>query len=495
MTKRPNILMLCTDQQRWDTLGATGNPFVKTPDIDALYAGGAAVPHAYCQSPVCTPSRASFLTGRYPRTTRTRQNGQDMPADERLLPRILADAGYACGLAGKLHISACHPSVSPTYEPRISDGYHVFQWSHHPARAMSENPPGGGFKRLPNWPLNAYNLWLSARGERYETRPAEGSEHVSYGPEAENHQTTWCAEEAISFLSAHQGGTQPWMFSVNFFDPHHPFDPPESYLKHYLDRLDDIPLPPFEQGELDDKPSYQAIDHRGAYGGRAGLPFDRMSEGDHRLVRAAYFAMCDLISDQVGRIIRALEETGQREDTLVVFMSDHGELLGDHGIYLKGPFFYEPSVRVPLVLNWPGTIPAQEVAGLVELVDLAPTLLEAAGLPPEPGMQGRSLWPGIAAGRGRSDRETVFCEYVNAMSWHAQDRPTILSMVRSRDHKLVVDHGTGGGELYDLTADPGETRNLWSDAATADVKSDMLLVLADRLAFTADPLPERRADW
>ena len=285
------------------------------------------------------------------------------------------------------------------------------------------------------------------------------------------------------------------MFSINFFDPHHPFDPPESYLARYMDRLDEVPLPPFTPGELDDKPGYQAIDHRGAYGGKAGLPFDRMTDRDHRLVRAAYYAMCDLINDQVGRIVKALDESGQREDTLIVFMSDHGELLGDHGIYLKGPFFYEPSVRVPLVLNWPGTIPAQTVTGLVELVDLAPTLLEAAGLPREPGMQGRSLWQGIAAGEGHSDRETAFCEYANAMSWHAQERPTFLSMVRSESHKLVVDHGTGAGELYDLRNDPGEVHNLWDDPARVGLRAEMLLKLADRLAFTADPLPERRADW
>ncbi len=495
MTKRPNILMICTDQQRWDTLGATGNTFVNTPDIDALYAGGAAVPSAYCQSPVCTPSRASFLTGRYPRTTRTRQNGQDIPADERLLPRILADAGYACGLAGKLHISACHPDVSPVYERRIDDGYHVFHWSHHPAMAMSENPRGGGFARLPNWPLNAYNLWLSEKGARYETQAFEGCEHISIGPEAENHQTTFCAEKTIEFLNAHKGGDTPWMFSVNFFDPHHPFDPPKSYLDRYLERLDDIPLPPYVEGELDNKPTYQGIDHRGAYGGNAGLPFDKMSDRDHRLVRAAYYAMCDLVSDQVGRIVKALQDSGQREDTLVVFMSDHGELLGDHGIYLKGPFFYEPSIRVPLVLNWPGVIPPQSVDGLVELVDLMPTLLEAAGLPEEPGVQGKSLWNGIVAGKGRSQRENVFCEYVNAMSWHAQDRPTILSMVRNDRNKLIVDHGLNGGELYDLKEDPGETNNLWDDADHAQVKSEMLLAMCDRLAFTADPLPERKADW
>ena len=131
---RPNILWICTDQQRWDTLGCYGNPYVHTPHIDRLASEGVLFERCFSQSPVCTPSRASFLTGRYPRTTRCRQNGQDIPDDEVLVTRLLADAGYVCGLAGKLHLSACNPSVTPEMEPRIDDGYEVFHWSHdtHP---------------------------------------------------------------------------------------------------------------------------------------------------------------------------------------------------------------------------------------------------------------------------------------------------------------------------------------------------------------------------
>ncbi|MCB0072387.1 MAG: sulfatase-like hydrolase/transferase, partial [Caldilineaceae bacterium] len=129
---RPNILWICTDQQRWDTLGCYGNPHVHTPNLDRLAAQGTVFTHAYSQSPVCTPSRASFLTGRYPRTTRCRQNGQDIPADEVLVTKLLADAGYVGGLSGKLHLSACNPAASPLGERRIDDGYAVFHWSHTP---------------------------------------------------------------------------------------------------------------------------------------------------------------------------------------------------------------------------------------------------------------------------------------------------------------------------------------------------------------------------
>ncbi|MGV3652256.1 MAG: sulfatase, partial [Devosia sp.] len=416
-------------------------------------------------------------------------------ADEVLVSQILAENGYACGLAGKLHLSACHPRVAPAMERRIADGYHAFHWSHHPSRAVAEGRDAGGNLTEANWPLNEYNLWLAERGQRYAPEPFEGSAHVQIGPDEDNYQTTWCAQKAIDFISAHRGGHQPWMFSVNIFDPHHPFDPPGALLERYLERLDDIELPDYVPGELEQKPLWQGIDHRGAYGGKAGLPFDEMSPRDHRLLRAAYYAMCDLIDRQVGRMLEALEQTGQRENTIVVFMSDHGELLGDHGIYLKGPFFYEPAVRVPLVFHAPGRIPPQSVEGLVELVDVAPTLLEAVGIAPHPGMQGRSLWPGLSAGTARSDREDVYCEYYNAMPWHRDPQTPQTTMVRTQHHKIVLNHGQKLGELYDLVADPRETHNLWDEPAAIPLKLDMLQRACDRMAFTVDPLPERRAPW
>lgn len=477
--KRPNILWICTDQQRFDTLGCYANPFVRTPNIDRLAASGVLFERCYSQSPVCTPSRVSFLTGRYPRTTRCRQNGQSIPGDEVLVTKLLADADTAGGLSGKLHISACHPKVAPVAERRVDDGYAEFHWSHHPD---------------PDWPANEYFRWLSEQGVSYGRAAYGGSRYVQVSVPPRYHQTTWCAQKAIDHIEAAAGSGRPWLFSVNFYDPHHPFDPPLEYLQRYLDRLDDVPLPSYTEGELLDKPVFQQIDHRAAYNMPGNYPFPDMSAEDHRLVRAAYWAMIDLIDEQVGRMLKALEETGQLEDTLVVFMSDHGEMLGDHGIYLKGPYFYEPAVRVPMLVSWPGTIPAGRKSGaLVELVDLAPTLLETSGLPVHAGMQGRSLWP-LLAGQAAEHRQDVYCEYYNAMPWHKDPAPQ-ATMLRTGRYKLVAMHGLGTGELYDLQADPTETRNLWSDDGYAGVKLAMLERLCDRMAWTVDPLPLREADW
>lgn len=480
MAPRPNILWICTDQQRADSLGCYGNGFTRTPNLDGLAAGGVLFERAFTQSPVCTPSRASFLTGRYPRTTGCRQNGQAIDPREVLVTRVLADAGYVGGLAGKLHLAPCHPSVSPGTERRTGDGYDEFHWSHHPD---------------PDWPTNEYVHWLRERGIALERRPRDDCRYVDVGMPAEHHHTTWCARKAVDFVEANAGFGQPWLFSVNMFDPHHPFDPPPEYLARYLDRLDDIPLPNYAPGELDGKPEFQRTDHAGAYAGDAPFPYPAMGDRDHRMLRAAYWAMCDLIDDQVGRMLAALERTGQRENTIVVFQTDHGEMLGDHGIYLKGPYFYEPAVRVPLIVSWPGTLePGRRSRALVEYADLAPTLLDAAGLPRQPGMQGRSLWPLLT---GAADlhrhRDDVYCEYYNAMPWHGPAAQA--TMVRTGSHKLVAVHGQDTGELYDLRDDPPERHNRWYDPELAEVKTDLLRRLCDRMAWTVDPLPAREAKF
>jgi len=479
--KKPNILWICSDQQRWDTLGCYGNPFVSTPNLDRLAQGGTVFDHAYSQSPVCTPSRAGFLTGRYPRTTRCRQNGQDIPDDEVFVTKLLAEAGYVCGLSGKLHTSACHPSVCKIMERRIEDGYSEFHWSHH---------AGAGWGQA-----NEYWAWLAQRGARFESRPHADSKWVHTGMPEELHQTTWCAEKAVEFIRARARKDRPWLFSVNMFDPHHGFDPPKTRLDRYMDKIDDIPLPLHVEEELDGKPAYQSCDHHGAYGQRGGFPFSEMTPKDHRLLRAAYWAMCDLIDAQIGCLLDALRETNQIENTIVVFMSDHGEMLGDHGIYLKGPYFYEPAIRVPLIVSWPGRIKPQRATALVELTDLAQTLLDAVGLPHHDGMQGKSLWPLLT---GRSDphthRDDVYCEYYNAMPWHRE--PTAqLTMARTDRFKIVVDHAHNHGELYDLISDPAEHRNLWNDSSLRELKCQMLLRLCNRMAWTVDPLPRRRAAW
>ncbi len=481
MENRPNILWICSDQQRFDSLGCYDNPFVQTPNLDRLAQEGVLFEYAYSQSPVCTPSRASFLTGRYPRTTRCRQNGQAIPPDEVLVTKQLRDAGYVCGLAGKLHLAPCNPSVCKGTEARIDDGYDQFFWSHDPGDV---------------WFTHDYIQWLRDKGLRRDSRPFPESKYVQVIPSEEHSQTTWSIERAMAFIGGAERFKQPWLFSVNMFDPHHAFDPPVAALECYRDRLDEIPLPNYVEGELDNKPIWQQIDHNGAYGNRSGYPYSEMSDTDHRWVRAAYWAMIDVIDTQVGRLLDFLDETGQRENTIVIFTSDHGEMLGDHGIYLKGPYFYEPAVRVPLIISGPGMLNnGARSDALVELVDLTPTLLAASDTEPHPGIQGQSLLP-MLTGEQVLDthREDVYCEYYNAMGWH-REPAAHATMVRNRRYKIVAAHGTGSGEFYDLDADPRETNNLWNSPDHTAIRMEMQERLIDRMAWTVDPLPARQAPW
>lgn len=492
-TSQPNILWICTDEQRLDTLGCYGNPFVLTPHIDQLALSGVRFNHAYVQCPVCTPSRSSFLTGRYPRTTRNRQNGQAIDASEILIPKIFRDHGYYTGLVGKLHLSPCSPDVSPFGEPRTDDGYVEFHWSNSPN---------------PKWPNNEYSQWLMRKGKQFQTKPYNGSKYVHQGMSPEYHQTRWVADTAIRFIETTAHFNHPWFLSVNPTDPHFPLDPPIEYLERYLDILEDIPLPKYVSGELENKPNVQKADHIAATNQPGRFSYGDMTDFDQQMIRAAYWAMVDQIDVQIGRIIDMLHQTGQYDNTIIIFMSDHGDMLGDHGIHLKGPYFYDPLIRVPLIISGPGVIANKQRQALIELVDLAPTLLEASGMPFYPGMQGKSFLS-LLTEDNQTDhhREDIYAESYNA-SWRTWDRKPrekiekyeqkedlisqpFTTMLRTNHHKLVVYHGEEMGELYDLQTDPNETTNLWSDQEYKNLKMQLLLRMCDRMAWTSDPLPER----
>ncbi len=493
--KRPNILWICTDQQRFDTLGCYGNPFVKTPNLDKLAERGILFENAFSQCPVCAPSRGSFLTGRYPRTCGPRQNGQDISDREVLIPKIMKDNGYVCGLSGKLHLSACFPGVCKTAERRIDDGYDFFAWSHHPS----------GYRW--NWPLNQYTQWLTEQGQTYKTEPHPACADVRFGMDPAYHQTKWCTDRALTFMESARQSERPWFFSWNGFDPHHDFDPPREYLERYMDILDDLPLPNYVPGELDGKPIFQTKDHGGAYDSPGSYGYDAKTPRQHRLIKAAYYAMCDFIDVQVGRLLDYLEESGQAENTLVLFTSDHGEHLGDHGMYLKGPCFYENDVHVPLIVSMPGTVPAgKRCRSLTELVDIAPTLLTMCDIPVYEGMQGISFAPILRGETEEHCRRSVYSEYYNSNIKHRNPK-AFCTMVRTERYKLIKVHKAPDsedvgeetykvmGELYDLQNDPAETHNRYNDPAYATVKCEMLELLADRMAQTCDPLPARKACW
>lgn len=454
----PNILWICTDQQRYDTIGALNNAQLNTPNIDKLVATGVAFERAFCQSPICTPSRASFFTGMYPDSVQACGNGNERWAEAApLVTALLADAGYDCALSGKFHLAGARARIEPRPE---NDGYRLFHWSHDPTDIWETG--------------HEYADWLRAQG--YDLGELV---EKPQGIPPELHQTTWCSDRAIDFIESDHGG-KPWLMSVNIFDPHEPFDPPQSYL----DRFDAESLsgPIFRESDLETQAKLSDIDFQ--------TPCRRPEAFNAKGIQAAYYAMIEQIDDNVGRMLDALERSGQRENTIIIFMSDHGETLGDHGLLLKGCRFYEGLVRVPLIVSWPGHfLEGRRRQAMVELLDIAPTLLEAAGVTIPARMQGRSLMQ-LLKDPGADDhhRDFVRCIYFQALSpfWDRQFNGTYASMFRDDRYKLVVFHGHEIGELYDLEVDPDEFVNLWDEPNQVGTKMRLLQKSFDAMALATD---------
>ncbi|MCB0106678.1 MAG: sulfatase-like hydrolase/transferase, partial [Caldilineaceae bacterium] len=293
--------------------------------------------------------------------------------------------------------------------------------------------------------------------------------------------------------------------SVNIYDPHPPFNPPKAYRDQFDPAL--MPGPLFDKRDLAHQNKLAAIDFQSKAQDPSELDIkspivprsplnadwlDAQGGGarDAKTLQAAYYAMIKLIDDQLGRLLALLEETGQRENTMIIFMSDHGETLGDHGLIQKGCRFYEGLVRVPLIWSWPGHFPAGVRSdALVELTDIAPTLMELAGELVPDHIQGRSLLP-ILTGEQSPDqhRDFVRCEYYDALD-HADH--THATMYRDKQYKLVVYHGHGLGELYDLVADAGEFNDLWDHEAYQAIKLDLIQRSFDASMLAMDRGPQR----
>ncbi|MEX2580413.1 MAG: sulfatase-like hydrolase/transferase [Verrucomicrobiales bacterium] len=448
LDRRPNILWYCTDQQRFDTIGALGNPFVRTPTLDSLVAKGVAFTETYCQSPICTPSRSSFMTGLYPsRLHNTRNGNATFPEEPPLISRLVADQGYDCGLVGKFHLQ----SAGHRTEPRIRrDGFRYWKFSHAPRD---------------DWPAGEHDYadWVRERGGDLNAL-RDSPDHVP----AELHQTTWATERAMAFISEDRGD-QPWMLNVNVYDPHPPFTPPAEYARRF--RAEDMPGPHFEPSDIEAQKALADADFQ--------TESRSPDEFGGREIQANYYAMIALIDEQLNRLIRHLEATGEADNTIVVFTSDHGEALGDHGLLLKGCRFYEGLVKVPLVFsNAKQLLEGARCDQPIELLDLSATLLDIAGAGVPDHHQGVSLLPWLTGERSleRAIRPSVRCEYFDALApAFTQGNGTFATMHREGPHKLVVYHSLGTGELFDLESDPWEHENLWDNADSQALKHELIL--------------------
>jgi arylsulfatase len=471
---RPNVLLISTDQQRYDSLGCYGSRAANTPNLDRLAAEGALFERCYVNNPICTPSRASMLTGKTLPGHGVYQLNDRLPADEVLFTKRLQDAGYTTALFGKLHVSG---KICEAEGRHPNDGFDILEWCLEPSLQMECE-------------CQAYAQWLEANHPEWHARLLAERRNLK-GIPPECHMTHWAAERTIDFLAS-RDGSEPFFCMMSIFDPHNPYDDYPDGAERAIDS-DAIEKPVVRPNGFDDIPSDIRREHLNSVMGG----FSRFSEADIHTMRLGYHASVAFADREIGRVLDVLESSGMAEDTLVIFTSDHGDMLGDHGLLVKGAFFYDACTRVPLLMRWPSRIPAgTRAAGLVQLHDIAATVLSAAGLSAE-SISGampdsRDILP-VATGVADTARSAAVCCYRNSglssepsasLYW---DPPIHATMIRDDRWKLNMYHGEQAngiaGELYDMQSDPGELNNLWNDGTHHQTQSRLM---ADMIAWMAE---------
>jgi len=496
MNERPNIVLITSDQHRGDCYGFEGRK-VKTPHLDALARAGTRFSSCITPNLICQPARASILTGQLPRTHGVSDNGVDL--DPALgasgFAGTLARAGYDTALIGKAHFATSH-TFAPTGTPecRTSSKEYAADW----------HGPYMGFQHVElmveghnNWPPmkpphgQHYERWYHMDGhgdERtrlYETHlaPDVGALQTWHSalPVAW-HNSTWVGNRSVEYLREHTD--RPFCLWASFADPHHPFDAPEPWSR--LHDPEEVELPRHRSLDLDRRPWW----HRKSLEGTPDLPealrrhreslthLPFQSDTQMRALIANYYGMISLVDHNVGRILIALEELGLGRKTLVIFTTDHGEWLGDHGLILKGPMAYEGLLRVAFIVRGPNVPAGKLVADPISTIDIAATLGDYAGVAMPSAVHSRSLRALIET--DRASRDFAYSEWDLRASRFGVDLD--LRTVRTRDQKLTLERISGAGELYDLREDPDEMVNRFDDPAYANVRRALFDMIASRPA-------------
>lgn len=458
-SKRPNIVFIITDQQRFDTINAMGYPYMQTPVVDKLVAEGTCFPSTYVTSPSCGPSRASLFSGTYPHTNGVFRNDEPWVFS---WVSMLNESGYHCVNVGKMHTSPVKQAF----------GYHE--------RHVVENK----CRVHPDLPFY-YDDWDKA----FQARKVDKPSRVSYRSHPEHqerlgafiweapedlHSDIFVPEMACRWLNDFPGD-EPFFLQIGIPGPHPPYDP----FQRYVDKYDDYsklpkaikdpdpdslpePIKALRQNHLDN-------DHDGI------IHLENPTDEQIARQRAYYYANISMIDAQIGKVMDSLEERGVLDNTIIIFTSDHGDALNDHGLSQKWNM-YESSVRVPLVIWGPEAIipKGKRCEDLVSLFDLGPTILEFAGLEPPEWMEAQSLTPLLDPSHTTPTRDVVFSEHSNDLVIQGT---SFVSMIRRGHYKLVHFVDTDEGQLFDLNEDPTEINNLWGAPAHAAKQQSLLLEL------------------
>ncbi|WP_344749474.1 sulfatase family protein [Kribbella aluminosa] len=473
-------MLITTDQQHFQALGCR-TPALKTPNLDRLAVEGMLFDRAYCPNPLCSPSRSSLITGQYPSTHGCWTIGTKLDEERQTIGQLLGDNGYATSLIGKAHFQPLRSLADQTSleaPPTLRD---LDFWK-------GFSGPYYGFEHIElarnhadeAWAGQHYALWMEANGladwRQYFQGDGGGPprEHCWDLPE-EFHYTTFVAERTVAAIDRAALAGRPFFTWASFQDPHPPYLVPEPWASMY----DPADLEPgrLEPGELDLMPpwfaktqeadpdfsEWQETPHF-----NHGFSSHLVDESELRKNIAVYYGMISFVDHAVGRILARLDELGVNENTLVVFTTDHGHFLGQHGLTAKGAFHYEDLLRIPMIARYPGRIPAgSRSAALQSLVDLAPTFLSAAGLAVPGDMQGVDQLP-VWTGQQPAARDHVLVE-----NRHQPTAVHIRTYVDDR-YKLTVYRDKQWGELFDLVEDPQEHRNQFGNPSYEPIRAELM---------------------
>lgn len=474
--RQPNILFIMTDQQRFDCVAANGNRIIQTPHLDRLASQSANFTRAFVQAPVCVPARASFFTGRYAHAHRNRVNYTPIDRRTVLLPARLREAGYQTGLIGKLHLFYYLP---PSADNAKKTGFDIVElhdgsrstdrWSDY-ASWRNEHDP---LRRVYYRSLAKDDPQL-AKGLKPGTNPFRCAIDEQYT------DTSWTGLRTRAALKQLAQDDRPFFLYSSFWKPHSPFEVPVPFDSLYNDV--DFELPKAETLEDIHKLPLplQKLILRGK-----NPPYD-MDRKTLQWIYRSYYGSITHIDREVGSILQTLEETGCADDTIVVFASDHGDQLLEHGLMGKNVFF-EASIRVPLMLHFPGKIKPQQVDDLVETIDVFPTLMDLCGLSIPADCHGHSLVPLVASAKGQyAARDAIFSEniipeVITTKHLDFEFQPGVgIKGIRHPDAKMVRTdrwkynyYPEGFAELYDLTNDPLEQQNLANEPAHAATVAEL----------------------
>lgn len=437
---RPNLVLIMADQLAARVLPAYGHPLTRAPAIAKLARDGVVFDAAYCNSPICAPSRFSMLSGRFPSSIGAFDNASEFGASVPTLCHYLCAAGYRTILAGKMHFIG--PDQLHGYEERLTTDIYPadFAWTPNWLAGPTDRPSG-----------------ISMQGV-LQAGVCVRSLQMDYDDEVEFHATRRLYD------LAREAERPPFFLTISFSHPHPPFTIGAEHWNRYDHASIDMPrVAPIPVERRDVHSQWLHASHR--------ADLEPVTGEDVRNARHAYYGMVDYIDDKVARLLAVLDACGLREDTVVAFTSDHGEMLGERGMWYKQSFF-EGSARVPLIFNAPGRIAPRRIASPVSLVDLLPTFADLASATPTSWADppdGRSLVPMLEGGPEESDRD-VICEYTD-MGVCAPSR-----MIRRDRFKYIYTHGHPA-QLFDLAADPDELDNLADDPAHAGVAATLRAAL------------------